>query len=257
MSTLLAPLLGLLLSAAPAEATWSILAIDPDTREVGVAGATCGPFVWGIAGVAPGEGVVAAQYATWRRGRREAVDRLLEGDAPDEILDWLLTEDRKPELRQWAILRLDGSFASATGDDVEGQAEIIAGEGFSVQGNTLRPGVVKAAAAAVEAAAGEPLEDRLLSGLLAGAEAGGDKRCSAKDAAKSAFLYVAGPDDRAREPTVEVRASGAGAPWEVAEKLRDGRMSCSAPGGRAVGAGWGLVGLVGAALLRRGRRSAR
>lgn len=247
-----APVLGLLLAAPPAHATWSIIAIDPETREVGIAGATCGPFVWGIAGLSPGHGVVAAQYATWGRGKREAVDQLAEGTAPDAILGWLRREDRKPALRQWAVMDLKGRQAGRTGAEVEDNAQIINGEGFMVQGNTLRAGVVEAAAAAVEAAAGQPLEDRLIAGLVAGAEAGGDTRCPADEAAKSAFLYVAGPEDDAREPTIEVRASGAGAPWEVEDKLAADDMSC-AGAGRAP-AGW-LLSLLGAVGLLRRRRA--
>ena len=48
-------------------ATWSILAVDPETSQVGIAGATCGPMVWGIAGIAPGHGVV---FFFSRRGSR-------------------------------------------------------------------------------------------------------------------------------------------------------------------------------------------
>ncbi|MFM2244659.1 MAG: hypothetical protein RL071_733 [Pseudomonadota bacterium] len=246
-----APLLGVLLFTTPAWATWSVIAVDPETREVGVAGATCGPFVWGIAGLSPGHGVVAAQYATWGRGKRAAVDQLAEGKAPDAVLAWLRREDRKPELRQWAVMDLDGRQAGRTGAAVEGDAQIIKGEGFMVQGNTLRSGVVEAAAAAVEAAAGQPLEDRLIAGLVAGAEAGGDKRCSADEAAKSAFLYVAGPDDEAREPTIEVRASGAGAPWEVEDKLAADDMSCAGAGAAPTGWLLSLLGAVGLLWRRR------
>jgi uncharacterized Ntn-hydrolase superfamily protein len=247
-----APLLGALLFTTPAHATWSIIAVDPETREVGVAGATCGPFVWGIAGLSPGHGVVAAQYATWGRGKRAAVDQLAEGEAPEAILGWLRREDRRPALRQWAVMDLDGRQAGRTGAEVEDNAQIIKGEGFMVQGNTLRAGVVEAAAAAVAAAAGQPLEDRLIAGLVAGAEAGGDKRCAADEAAKSAFLYVAGPEDEAREPTIELRASGAGAPWEVEDKLAAGDMSCA--GARGAPAGW-LLSLLGAVGLLRRRRA--
>ncbi len=36
-----------------AMATWSITAVNPKTREVGIAGASCTDFVFGIAGIAP------------------------------------------------------------------------------------------------------------------------------------------------------------------------------------------------------------
>lgn len=69
----------------------------------------------------------------------------------------------------------------------------------SVQGNLLAgPRVVADAMAAFRAAAADSattLADRLLLALEAGAAAGGDVRCPGQTAL-SAFLIVAGPDDR-------------------------------------------------------------
>ena len=50
-----------LLTAGDAAATWSIVAIDPATREVGIAGASCIAGAQEIAGLAPGRGAIAAQ----------------------------------------------------------------------------------------------------------------------------------------------------------------------------------------------------
>jgi uncharacterized Ntn-hydrolase superfamily protein len=84
----------MLLALVPAAfATWTVLALDPDTGEVGEAGATCGPFVWEVAGLAPGFGAVAAQYATNLAGRDEAVARLAEGTTPAEVIDELRGAD--------------------------------------------------------------------------------------------------------------------------------------------------------------------
>ena len=44
--------------AAPAGATWSIVAVDSQTLEVGIAGASCIGGVDVLAGIAPGRGVV-------------------------------------------------------------------------------------------------------------------------------------------------------------------------------------------------------
>jgi uncharacterized Ntn-hydrolase superfamily protein len=252
---LAAALAAALLAPAPAHATWSVAAVDPETGEVGIAGATCGPMVWFIAGLAPGHGVVAAQYATWGRGRDLAVERLGQGRDPDAILRELLREDDKPELRQWAILSADGASAGATGAEVEGRAGRRSGPGWTAQGNTLRPGALDAAAAALEAGADLPLDERLARALVAGADAGGDARCDPEDAAKSAFLYVADPGDPAREPRVEIRARGRGAPWEVQARLAEGQMSC-ASGGGAGGIGAALLALIGGLGRRRAPRAA-
>lgn len=53
---LLTSALFLLAQARLARATWSVTAVDSKTKEVGIAGASCTDFVYGIAGVAPGRG---------------------------------------------------------------------------------------------------------------------------------------------------------------------------------------------------------
>lgn len=231
-------------------ATWSIIAVDPETAQVGIAGATCGPMVWGIAGLAPGHGVVAAQYATWVGGRDDAVDLLMGGSSPDAALDAVIAADDQPELRQWAMLSLDGAPVGYTGAEVERPAAIVAGDTWSVQGNTLaNEAVVTATAERFEASEGS-LAERLVSALGAGAEQGGDHRCDPADAARSAFVYVAAPDDRAGEPTVELRVSGKGAVAELAERFAEGDRSCHVGGAPP---GWGL--LVLGMLVVGGRRA--
>lgn len=230
----------LLLLSLPARATWSIVAVDEETEEVGIAGATCGPMVWFIAGLVPGEGVIAAQYATSRHERETGEDLLREGERPAAVLKALRAQDEDAALRQYGIVALGEAPVTFTGGEVEGPALTVEGEGWTAQGNTLASeAVVEAAAAVMEAGEGS-LADRLMEALEAGAAEGGDARCAPEDAAKSAFLYVAEPGDRAHEPTVEVRASGAGAVEELADDYAAGRMSCSAVGGVRAG-GLGLL----------------
>lgn len=229
-------------------ATWSIVAVDPDTQEVGIAGATCSPMVWFIGGLAPGKGVVAAQYATSLPRKADVVDALNAGDTPAEALDPVVADDDKRALRQWAVVGFGGPPATYQGDDVELPADIVHGDTWSVQGNTLASDdVVGDAAQAWSDGDGLPLDERLLGALEAGAAAGGDARCDPSVAAKSAFLYVAGPDDDARDPSVEIRVSGNGAVGELRPRLEAGTMSCSQSGG----AGAAVPALIGAWLVRR------
>ena len=238
-----------LLLVGQAFATWSIIAVDPETGEVGMAGATCGPMVWGIAGLAPGHGVVAAQYDTWVKGRKHAVAALEEGQSPSDALAGLLDEDKSPEVRQWAIVGFDSAPVGYTGAEVEAPFAIQAGDTWSVQGNTLASeDVVTSSAAAFEQAEG-PLADRLVEALQAGAAEGGDHRCDPEDAAKSAFVYVAVDGDRGREPTVELRASGRGAVAELAERYAEGDRSCGVAAGRPSG----LLALISLLAARRRR----
>jgi uncharacterized Ntn-hydrolase superfamily protein len=76
-----------------------------------------------------------------------------------------------------------------------------------VQGNILAgPDVLDRAMAAIQAAraAGKPMEEVLLAGLKAGADAGGDSRCGAQRAT-TAFLVVAKPGDLANWPFLTLR----------------------------------------------------
>jgi len=80
-----------------------------------------------------------------------------------------------------------------------------------VQGNTL-PGpevLDRVMAAIVKAqAARRNLEDVLMAGLQAGADAGGDRRCGAQRA-MSSFLVVAGPDEPVGRPYLSIIVFGA------------------------------------------------
>jgi uncharacterized Ntn-hydrolase superfamily protein len=57
-------------------------------------------------------------------------------------------------------------------------------------------------------AAHRNLEDVLMAGLQAGADAGGDKRCGAQRA-MSSFLVVAGPDEPVGRPYLSIIVFGA------------------------------------------------
>lgn len=239
------------LTLQTALATWSITAVDDATREVGVAGATCGPMVWGIAGVVPGEGVVAAQYATNLSLRNRAVGLLRGHIEPYRALDTLLAEDAQTPIRQYGIVALGKSPAIWTGGDVELPAGARTGESFSVQGNTLASeAVLDAAAAVFEADPDAPLADRLLAALEAGAAEGGDSRCDPSDAARSAFLFVAQPDDKVGAASLELRASGKGAVAKLAESYPSGGCA-TAPGASLLAAG--LAGLLARRTVPRRR----
>ncbi len=257
------PTAGLLALAAaaliplPAQATWSIVAVDLETREVGIAGATCGPFVWGIAEIVPGVGAVASQYYTRRASKKTAAEELEAGATPAEALAVITDPDFDGDLayRQFGVAGLSGPAVAYTGADCERWYGALTEEDFSVQGNTLvgEP-VVQAAHQAYIDAAGEPMEERLLQALEAGAAEGGDQRCDFDVAAESAFVFVALPDDR--RPTIDLTASDKdGAVAALREKYESGKTQnchCSTSG-RARFPGWVL--LIGLLSLARRRAS--
>lgn len=203
------------LLAPPASATWSLVAVDGETREVGVAIASCIGGVARTIRVAPGRGVVAAQAWTSFRGRDRAAEMLAAGASAEAVLDAVANADYDRwslplfELRQYGVAALAGAaaaraFTGGSTTDWKGDRQ---GEAVSVQGNMLRGAAVvddALAAFRAAAAAGRPLAERLLAGLEAGAAAGGDWRCSRARAALSALLLVARPGDDPTAPWLEL-----------------------------------------------------
>lgn len=207
----------LLASAGPAWATWSIVAVDPVTRQVGVAGASCTPDSDGIAGLVPGRGALAAQGATNRAARDRALRELAAGQTPQGILATIARPEFDPDgltsglgYRQYGVAAFAGPPASFTGAHTFGWAGAERGAHVTIQGNILRSSkVVHAAMAAYKAPPGlatPDLADRLMAALEAGAREGGDRRCASELAALSAFIKVAGPDDRPGRPSLDLVA---------------------------------------------------
>jgi uncharacterized Ntn-hydrolase superfamily protein len=189
----------------PAGSTWSIVAVDPETGEVGLAAATCGLGVHFIAEAVPGAGVVAAQAATSFKGRDQARDWMDEGLGATEILERLSRPSFydgwfDPEFGdlQYGVATLSGGpdTGFADGNNLPPWSGGIKGDHFSVQGNTLRSeNVVAAAASAFENGVQDScvpaLGERLLRALEAGRDAGGDNRCPVDWPAHSAVLLIA------------------------------------------------------------------
>ncbi|HTU99479.1 MAG TPA: DUF1028 domain-containing protein [Luteitalea sp.] len=195
-----------LTAAAPAAATWSIVAVDPSTREVGSAGASCTPYVAGIVALAPGRGVIVAQAMSNANARRRGVQLLAEGGSPSAIVGAIShpSFDDTYKEQQYGVAALDffDRPAAYTGASTHAVAGHLLAPGVSVQGNILTSqDVLTATMDAFTAAAGRPLAERLLLALEAGAARGGDRRCGTQTA-QSAYLVVAGPDDAPRRPRV-------------------------------------------------------
>jgi uncharacterized Ntn-hydrolase superfamily protein len=236
--------------ASPAWATWSLVAVDPETGEVGAAGATCGKMVWFIAELVPGRGAVVAQADTLLDGRDLAAEGLRAGLTPAEILSELTDPAFDPafETRQYGVAALSGEAAAFTGAETEDVAHTMGDGSLSVQGNLLTgSAVVEDAVAAYQDAEGEPMEERLMRGLEAGAAQGGDARCPPERAAKSAFVTVATEDGAVRT----WRDRGYGPPIEGLRAELDG-AGCASTSGEASG----LAAFVGLVSLRRRRRAA-
>jgi uncharacterized Ntn-hydrolase superfamily protein len=180
--------------------TFSIIAVDPITKETGVAVTTRNPCVGNaVPWVRAGVGAVATQGGTRVEYGPELLDLLAKGVSPKGALDQLIAADKDRDRRQVGVIDVQGRSAQWTGAGQKGAesrgdwtAE-TAGKTFAVQGNSLvSPDVVKAVAANFAASEGSPrhLADRLIEALHAGQLIGGDGR---HGETQSAAVLVADP----------------------------------------------------------------
>lgn len=165
--------------AVPAMATFSIVAIDPATGDLGVAVASryfaVGAVVpWADANV----GAVATQANVNVGYGPKALELLRQGLNAQQVMDRLFAEDTFPgkEGRQIAIVDAKGNIAVFTGDGAQDWKGHRKGATWSAQGNILvGPHVVEAMGKAFESTHDE-LAEKLYAALKAGDEAGGDSR---------------------------------------------------------------------------------
>jgi uncharacterized Ntn-hydrolase superfamily protein len=157
--------------------TFSIVAFDPKTGDLGVAVAS---RVLAVGAVVPyaqaGVGAIATQaFANTTYGPK-GLALLRKGLTPEQVLKRLLAEDKDREQRQVGIVDAKGRAAAFTGKKCLPWAGHLVGKGYTVQGNILAgEQVVKAMAQAFENTKGE-LAERLMAALEAGESAGGDAR---------------------------------------------------------------------------------
>jgi uncharacterized Ntn-hydrolase superfamily protein len=196
-----------------ASATWSIVILDPSTQRIGVAGASCTGYVYGIMGLLPGKGVLIAQAISSDSAIQEGMKLLSQGARADSI--WRVIGDPvfDPQLsiRQYALATLRGEIVQYTGAETPDYHGDRKAPNVLVQGNTLPgPEVLDRVMTAIRdaQAAHRNLEDVLMAGLQAGADAGGDRRCGSQRA-MSSFLVVAGPDEPVGRPYLSIIVFGA------------------------------------------------
>ena len=157
--------------------TYSIVARDPKSGQLGVAVATHALAVGGLCPwVAPEAGAVATQAMVEVGYGPRMIDALRQSRPPDAALNELLAADPAANVRQVAAVDVAGRVAVHTGARCIPVAGHVTGEGFSCQANMMRdPGVPEAMAETFAATKG-PLVHRLLATLEAAQAAGGDIR---------------------------------------------------------------------------------
>jgi uncharacterized Ntn-hydrolase superfamily protein len=197
--------------------TYSVVARDPETGELGVAVQSHWFSVGSIVGWArAGVGAVATQSIAEPAYGPRLLDRLAAGEVPGEALAAELTADELAPYRQVAVVDAAGGVAVHSGDGCMPHAGHIAGDGFSAQANLMAsPAVWPAMATTYEATAG-PLARRLLAALDAAEAEGGDVR-----GRQSAALLVVPAAGEGWRTTVELRVDDAVDPLAELRRLLD------------------------------------
>ena len=170
--------------------TFSIVARDPVTGEMAVGVQShwfsVGTAVsWGEAGV----GVVATQSFVNKSYGIKGLELMKNGKTAPDALKELLAADEGREVRQVAMIDINGNVNSYTGKNCIDHAGNIVGKNYAVQSNMMLTDKVNTAMSkAFEGSEGKPLAERVLIALQAAQAAGGDIR--GKQSA--AILVVAG-----------------------------------------------------------------
>ena len=157
--------------------TYSIVAVDPETGEMGGAvqshwfsvGST---VIWGE----PGVGVVATQSLVRIDYGPLGLEAMAKGEAPAAALARLAAADEGRAVRQVAMVDTKGRVAAHTGKSCIQHACDLQGEGVSVQANLMLKDTVCTAMLKAYRETKGPLAERLLAALKAAEAEGGDLR---------------------------------------------------------------------------------
>ena len=172
--------------------TWSIIARDSSTGQIGIAVATRFFAVGArVPHIAPGIGGVATQALVNPYYGIDGVKLLREGREPREVIDTLIATDDGREARQLHVMDIKGRIAAHTGTECVDWCGHIQGDNFSLAGNMLAgAAVLDDTAQAFIGNAGLPFAQRLIVAMKAGEAAGGDKRGK-----QSAALVIQGEEE--------------------------------------------------------------
>lgn len=190
--------------------TFSIVAVDPVTRQVGSAGASCldaSAIAGGVSIIGklyPNRGAINTQ-SYWNSLNQNNAGNLLSGGfSPQEVIDWLSVNDAQgaanAALRQYGIVDFDPQgnprAAAFTGANCFDYKNHIIGPNYAIQGNILLgQEVLDSMEARFLNTEGE-LAVKLMAALQGAKMPGADTRCADEGISSlSAYIRVANPTD--------------------------------------------------------------
>jgi uncharacterized Ntn-hydrolase superfamily protein len=155
--------------------TFTIVGRCPGTGRLGIATATRSLAVGArVPHVAPRSGAVAIMAIADERLGHRALTLLAQGNKAPAVIEALVAGDANPEFRQLGVIDDDGFRAARTGKRNRDFADHRIGAHHIALGNVLMgPHVLDAIEGGFTADPAAPLEDRLMTALEAGRDAGG------------------------------------------------------------------------------------
>jgi uncharacterized Ntn-hydrolase superfamily protein len=214
--------------AADVSATWSIIIIDTNSREIAVGSATCltnFDLLRGLPVVRVDVGAACAQSSidSGAINRTRIWNGLINGDSPEAILALLASLDPAHQSRQYGIVDVQGRAVTFTGTQCGAYANGVTGQFgslvYSIQGNVItgHPVIDHAEAAILTTPGGLP--EKLMAAMEAARSMGGDGRCSCS---------AGDPDGCGSPPPSFVKSAHIG--FMVVSRRGDTDGSCSAAG---------------------------
>jgi uncharacterized Ntn-hydrolase superfamily protein len=220
--------------------TWSVVAIDPETGDVGVAMASCvqNTLADALGALVPGKGAAATQAGFNLANRNRVFAALQEGLTAEEVIQRAIDPAADSGIggRQYGVVTMRNDtvrVAGFTGQPMLDRAASSAGTtwagiradakaGVSVQGNTLVNEAVVANGLAAykwdDPTGFNWITDRMMRALEAGSWAGGDVRCntatSRQTAATAMIIAARGTDQPYAADSLRISDQGTPkSPW--------------------------------------------
>ncbi len=199
--------------------TYSIVARDPDTGDLGVAVQShwfaAGDVCWARSGV----GAVATQATALLDHGPLGLELLAAGMSAEEALRARIDADEHEAVRQVAMVDSNGGAAAHTGSRCIREAGHSTGHGFSCQANMMRRATVWDAMASAFASSAGELAGRLLAALEAAEAEGGDIR--GRQAGRILVVRAAPSDKPWEDVLVDVRIDDHPDPLAELRRLLD------------------------------------
>ena len=192
--------------------TFSIVAVDTMTNEVGSAGASCIGNSVIISDIHPNLGAIHTQSYYVQSNQNYASELMNLGLSPYEIIQMLEENDiqNNPEIRQYGVVDLidGGRSAAFTGENCVNYKGHIIGPNYSIQGNILIGEYILLQMEQNFINTQGTLADKLMAAMQGANLPGADTRCLEDSISSlSSFIRLAKPEDLSDNISLDLRVT--------------------------------------------------